>query len=101
MEIETYNGIKYYLEKLEYPPNCAKQMKRTLRSQNKYYQVQDNKLYRQGRTQRLVLMKTAAHEAIFAHHSHALGGHYIFDNTYYKIKQKYYEPGLTKMINDY
>ena len=101
MEIETYNGLKYYLEKLEYPPNCTKQLRRTIRSQNKYYQVQNDKLYRQGRTPRLVLTKTAAHEAIFAHHSHALGGHYAFDNTYYKIKQKYYVPGLTKMIRDY
>ncbi|KAG2214766.1 hypothetical protein INT45_002193 [Circinella minor] len=88
-------------QKLEYPSNCTKQLRRTIRSQNKYYQVQNNKLYRQGRTQRLVLTKTAAHEAIFAHHSHALGGHYAFDNTYYKIKQKYYVPGLTKMIRDY
>ncbi|KAG2227135.1 hypothetical protein INT45_003865 [Circinella minor] len=94
--------LQYYLDTLEYPTGITRQQQRYIDSQSKHYFVYNDRLYRRDKDNnpRLVLTKQEANNAIYFHHFHPMGGHFLFLNTYHKIARRYYWEGMKKDIQD-
>ncbi|KAJ8651438.1 hypothetical protein O0I10_013014 [Lichtheimia ornata] len=89
MNDNLYNGIKHYLETLEYPPNTTTALKKTITSQSRLYFMKGEQLYRRGSQTRLVVTKDQVNGIIWSEHQHPLAGHYKFKNTLDRIRRRY------------
>ncbi|KAJ8651966.1 hypothetical protein O0I10_012456 [Lichtheimia ornata] len=101
MDDNLYNGIKHYLETLEYPPNTTTASKKTITSQSRLYFVKGEQLYRRGPQTRLVVTKDQVNSIIWSEHQHPLAGHYKFKNTLDRIRRRYYWPRMGNDIKQY
>lgn len=100
-------ALKQYLTSLDYPQDISKDTIQFIKSQSKNYLVSNNNLYRQGSTTNLnqprMVLFTKEHQegAIWANHSHPLGGHFAYKTTLNKISLRYYWPGMANQIKEY
>lgn len=99
--------LQHYLNTLEYPKNISKESLKFIKTQSKNYIVINKLLHRKGSNSnlnqpRLVLFTKENQEgAIWANHTHPLGGHFAYKTTVTKISSKYYWPSMGVQVRDY
>lgn len=100
-------ALQYYLNSLDYPKDISKDTINFIKSQGKNYIVINKLLHRQGSNSnlfqpRMVLFNKENQEgAIWANHTHPLGGHFAYKTTYNKISSRYYWPKMGVQIREY
>lgn len=97
--------ITQYLTSLDIPDDASKSDQRYLKTKGHIFTMYKGKLHLLNLTSshclKKVLNKEESVEAIIQYHHHPLGGHFGFNNTIYKIAEKYYWDNMQKDIKNY
>ena len=113
MNNDLYYGIIRYLSTGQMPDNINKETQRMTTKVSDLYTLDKTKLYkndesrngthggRQHRNRRLVIPRSQMYPILKKLHDAPLAGHQGQDNTYHKVSQYYYWPGMKNDIVDY
>jgi hypothetical protein len=100
MDFKEYEGIIEFLRGKIVEKNKGKL--EILRKKTKNYEVKLGKLYRQKEGKLLkVLKRDEIDSVLWMMHNHPIGGHFGIENTYGKIKEKFYWKGMLEDIKQY
>jgi Integrase zinc binding domain/Integrase core domain len=102
MDIQLYEGIKYFITNLKHPRNITEEMKEEIENKAGNFIIRKDQLYwiKKGQNRR-VITKKEIEKVLFNAHSSTLAGHYNAHSTYIALKGKYYWPTMCKDINEY
>src|SRR5690349_19759314 len=116
MNNDLYYGIVKHLSTGKMPDNIDQETQRMVSKVSDLYTLDENKLYksdesrngtldpsrgRQHRNRRLVIPRTQLHLTLKKLHDEPLAGHQGQNNTYQKVAQYYYWPGMKEDITEY
>ena len=105
MNLEEYKDFYNFITADIIPGHLSPELLKRFKSNSKMYFTQDNLLYKNNKSnpeQPLLVIKMPDMEKIlFNGYSDIHAGHFGIENTFYKISQKYYWPGIYKSIKNY
>ena len=116
MDPDLYSGLKEYLATASIPANTPKELHALIKKTAHGYTLDKNTLYKlkesrqgtlgttRGRQHRNLLIVPPRQQLpplLRNYHDHHLAGHQAKENTYQKIAEQYYWPGMKKDVTDY
>jgi hypothetical protein len=104
MDINQYYNLQLFLSQQHIPDLIPEQLKQ-LERQSKYYQLQNNYLYKKDRRSEGNLLKVIKrHELeplLYMMHNDPTAGHFAVDIMFNKIRTRYYWPQMYEDIRQY
>ena len=102
MDIQLYEGIKFYLQNHNTPRNITDDMKKQILNKAHNFIIKQDGLYWITNVlQRKVITELKVQEILYNGHSSVLAGHFDANATYEKLRKYYYWPRMFKTIQDY
>jgi transposase InsO family protein len=116
MDTPLYHGLIRYLIKDTIPDEATPELRSLIKKVAHHYTTENSILYkwdeskqgtlgsprgRQHRNRRIVVPHHHLHQLLQELHDHHLSGHQGQDNTYQKISEHYYWPGMKSDIQEY
>lgn len=102
MDIQLYNGIKYYLINHQPPKNIPPKLSKQVINKASNFRISRDKLYFiQNNEERIVIREDEVERILFGEHSDILAGHFNVESTYQRIRSKYYWPRMYKIVEQY
>ena len=91
MDIQLYEGIKYYLQNINTPRNISDEMKKQIVNRAHNFIVKQDGLYWIGYIlERKVITNLKVQEILYNGHSSVVAGHFDANATYEKLRKYYY-----------
>jgi hypothetical protein len=105
MNIQLFNGLKYFITRKELPKNeIDEDIKRSIQLRAHDYFLKDGILFYQPSKQQeplLVIEETKLRRVLEEGHAGTNGGHFGLEATYLKLKENFYWPRMYKIIEDF
>ena len=101
MDLNTYYSLVQFLTTLSIPTHLTKEQQAALKRKARYFMVLNDQLFKKNRDNPnrpiKVVKEDEVEEILYHTHSDPLAGHFSLDETYRRIKIRYYWP---QMFND-
>lgn len=97
MDLPLFDNLRYFLETLECPSWMSEEDRINLEDVKHKYFMKEGRIYLKG-TERMLLSVREYPQCFDMYHSHPLGGHFAFRNTFRKISRHYYWPTMKEDI---
>lgn len=105
MDLNTYYLIIQFLSTFSLPTHLTREQQAAIRRKSRYFIVLNDQLYKKNRdnpTRPIKVVKENEVEEILYHsHSDPLAGHFSLDETYRRIKIRYYWPQMYEDTRNY
>jgi len=102
MDIQLFEGLKYYINNHRIPSNLSSDVKKQIRNKSHDYTVHRDKLYFIHDNEfRLVVREDELMNVLHDGHSGTYGGHFSTADTYSKLKRDFYWPRMYSRVDQY
>src|SRR6185295_4845010 len=104
MDIQFYNGLKFYLNHGKIPTNLDDDTKRSIGTRAHDYFTKDGQLFfhKNKNEEPLIVVNSARIEQVLREgHSGTLTGHFNTEATYKKLRRSFYWPKMYKIVEEY
>ncbi|GBC06766.1 hypothetical protein RclHR1_07020009 [Rhizophagus clarus] len=105
MDSNTYYSLIQFLTTLLLPVHLSKEQQAAIKRKSRYFVVIDEQLYKKNKSNPNRPLKVVKQDEIddVLHHMHSdpLAGHFSLDETYRKIKIRYYWPQMFEDVRNY
>jgi Integrase zinc binding domain/Integrase core domain len=105
MDLNTYYSLIQYLTTLSVPTHLTKEQQAALKRKSRYFTVLNDQLFKKNRdnpNRPIKVVKENEVEGILYHsHSDPLAGHFSLEETYRKVKIRYYWPQMFNDVREY
>ena len=100
MNIQLYEGIKYYLNNQRFPANIDEKLKKEISNKHQDYEIYLDRLYFTKNNKRRIVIRIDKLENIL-YEAHSNGGHWDVNTTFNKVKDIYYWPRMYKIVEEH
>src|SRR6185295_10429991 len=102
MNIQVYEGIKFYLQSHNTPRNISNEIKQQILNTAHNFTIKRDALYwiKDGQ-ERKVITNLKVQETLYNGHSSLQAGHFDANATYHLLRRHYYWPRMMKTIEEY
>lgn len=101
MDLSTYYSLIQYLTDFSMPTNITKEQQAAIRRKSRYFIVLNDQLYKKNKNNPnrpiKVVKESEVEDVLYHTHSDPLAGHFSLDETYRRVKIRYY---WLQMFND-
>jgi len=105
MEFELYTHITDYLIDLTLPEDLTKEQRASVKRKARYFIVKNKQLYKKNKnlpnSPLKVLKKEEVNDILYYFHEDPLAGHFNIEETFRKVKARYYWPQMYDDIRRY
>lgn len=105
MDLNTYYSLIQYLTTLSIPTHLTKEQQAALKRKSRYFIVLNDQLFKKNRDNPnrpiKVVKESEVEDILYYSHSDPLAGHFSLDETYRRIKIRYYWPQMFSDVRKY
>jgi hypothetical protein len=105
MDLNTYYSLIQFLTTLSLPLYLTKEQQAAIKRKSRYFIVVNDQLYKKNKDNPnrpiKVVKQNEVEEILYHTHSDPLTGHFSLDETYRKIKLRYYWPQMFEDVRTY
>lgn len=105
MDLTTYYTLIQFLSTYLLPPHLTKEQQAAIKRKSRYFIVINDQLFKKNRDNPSrpikVVKETEVEDVLYHSHSDPLAGHFSLDETYRRIKIRYYWPQMFEDVRNY
>ena len=98
MDLNTYYSLVRFLSDFSMPTHLTKEQQAAIRRKARYFIVINDQLYKKNKSNAnrpiKVVKENEVNEILYHTHSDSLAGHFSLEETYRRIKIRYYWPQM-------
>jgi hypothetical protein len=105
MDLSTYFSIIQFLSTYSLPTHLTKEQQAAIKRKSRYFIVLNDQLYKKNKNNPnrpiKVVKENEVEDILYHSHSDPLAGHFLLDETYRRIKIRYYWPQMYEDTRNY